>query len=172
MNLNWNEYFMSLAVMASLRSKDPNTKVGAVIEKDFKVIGTGYNGFPSGCIESELTWERDVKKGINNTKYPYVVHSELNAILNTVADTKGASMYTTLFPCNECAKAIIQAGINEVIYLENTYEELPAFKASAHLLTISKVSTRQLYPSDDAVKLIRDAFRKLHSAYSGDYSEK
>ena len=118
--INWDEYFMGIAMLAARRSKDPNTQVGAcIVSDDNIIISTGYNGMPKGCSDDEFPWDR---KGENDaaTKYPYVVHAELNAILNASGrDLRGSRIYVALFPCNECAKAIIQSGIKEVMYLSD-----------------------------------------------------
>ena len=118
--INWDEYFMGIAMLAARRSKDPNTQVGAcIVSDDNIIISTGYNGMPKGCSDDEFPWDR---KGENEaaTKYPYVVHAELNAILNASGrDLRGSRIYVALFPCNECAKAIIQSGIKEVMYLSD-----------------------------------------------------
>ncbi|MEG2909572.1 MAG: dCMP deaminase family protein, partial [Erysipelotrichaceae bacterium] len=107
--LTWDEYFMGLAHLSALRSKDPSTQVGAVIvSPQKKVVGIGYNGFPNGCSDDEFPWDRE--GDYEATKYPFVVHAELNAILNSTKDLHGCSIYVSLFPCNECAKAIIQSG--------------------------------------------------------------
>jgi dCMP deaminase len=113
--ISWDEYFMGISLLASMRSKDPNTQVGAcIVSEDNIIISTGYNGFPKGCSDDLFPWEREDAE-INKTKYPFVVHAELNAILNSGGRSlKGARIYVALFPCNECAKAIIQAGIKEV----------------------------------------------------------
>ena len=119
--LSWDEYFMGVAKLSSLRSKDPNTQVGCcIVNKNKKIVAVGYNGMPMGCKDSEFPW--NVKEGsLENTKYAYVVHAELNAILNYRGDLTGSKIHVKLFPCNECAKAIIQAGIKEVIYKEDKY---------------------------------------------------
>jgi len=110
--ISWNTYFMEIAKISAKRSKDPNTQVGAcIVGEDNKILGMGYNGFPRGCPDDKFPWTRP-------DKYLYVVHAEVNAILNSSKVT-GARLYSTLMPCNECAKIIIQAGIREVIYLEN-----------------------------------------------------
>lgn len=159
-HIDWDDYFAGLAVMASLRSKDPNTKVGAVIvNEDNHVIGCGYNGFPTGCDESQLTWNKDKDSPWLNTKYPYVVHSELNAILNTVAPTKGAKIYVTLHPCCDCAKAIIQSGIKEVIYLDHKYKTVDSFVAADKLMKVAGVISRHLPIKDIDTKTIIDAFQ-------------
>lgn len=120
MIISWDEYFMGLAHLSALRSKDPNTQVGCcIVDNDHKVVSIGYNGMPRGCKDEDMPWERvgDFKK----TKYAYVVHAELNAILNSPRSLKGCTLYVSLFPCNECAKAIIQAGIKKVIYESDKY---------------------------------------------------
>ena len=120
MIISWDEYFMGLAHLSALRSKDPNTQVGCcIVDNDNKVVSIGYNGMPRGCKDEDMPWQRigDFKK----TKYAYVVHAELNAILNSPRSLKGCTLYVSLFPCNECAKAIIQAGIKKVIYESDKY---------------------------------------------------
>ena len=102
----------------------------------------GYNGFPIGCNDNELPWSRNAKN-INDTKYPYIVHAEANAILNSTRNLKNSKIYVALFPCNECAKLIIQSGINEVIYLEDKYSETDSHKASKKMLDMAKVKLRQ-----------------------------
>jgi dCMP deaminase len=121
--LSWDEYFMGVAVLSSLRSKDPNTQVGAcIVNKDKKIVGVGYNGFPIGCDDDSLPWDREGEW--LDTKYPYVCHAELNAILNSNGgNLKDCTIYVALFPCNECAKAIIQSGIKKVVYLSDKYKE-------------------------------------------------
>lgn len=122
-HLTWDEYFMSVANLSSLRSKDPKTKVGAcIVNERNHIVGVGYNGFPVGVSDKEFPWERD--GDFLDTKYPYVVHAEQNAILNTHIGVYGCRIYTTNFPCHECAKYIIQAGIKEIIYMhENGADE-------------------------------------------------
>ena len=135
---------MSIAKLASLRSCDPNTKVGAVIvDNHHHIIATGYNGFPTGIDESQLPLERE--GNYLNTKYPYILHAEANAILNTtVQDIHNSLLYVTLFPCNECAKLIIQKGIKEVVYIEDKYPTSDSIIASKKLLGLSGISYRQL----------------------------
>ena len=142
--LSWDEYFMSIALLSALRSKDPSTQVGAcIVNQQKRVVGVGYNGFPSGCSDDELPWERE---GDNlDTKYPYVCHAEMNAVLNSIIlDLKGCSIYVALFPCNECAKVLIQSGIKEVIYLSDKYAETDSVKASKRMFALSGVKTRKL----------------------------
>ncbi len=142
--LSWDEYFMGIAIFTSLRSKDPSSKVGAVIvnEKN-RIIGTGYNGFVAGVDESQFSWNR----GGNwlETKYPYVVHAEANAILNsTTSNLENCRIYTTLFPCNECAKQIAQKGIKEVIYLSDKHRDQDFHTASVKILNSAHIKTRHL----------------------------
>ena len=129
--ISWDEYFMGVSLLASMRSKDPNTQVGAcIVGDDNKIISVGYNGFPRGCSDDVFPWERS-GANMNDTKYPFVCHAELNAILNAGGQNLvGAKIYVALFPCNECAKAIIQSGIKEVIYISDKYAETDATKAS------------------------------------------
>lgn len=141
--LSWDSYFMSIAYIASLRSKDPNTKVGAVLIDQYKhIIGTGYNGFIKGIDESKLPLSRDGEW--LETKYPYIVHAEINCILNSITTSlDGSTLYCTLFPCNECAKAIIQKGIKEIIYL-NEPRTKDTYIASKKLMDLSNITYRQL----------------------------
>ena len=143
--INWDEYFMGIAMLAAKRSKDPNTQVGAcIVSEDNIIISTGYNGMPKGCSDDEFPWDR---KGENEsaTKYPYVVHAELNAILNANGrDLRGSRIYVALFPCNECAKAIIQSGIREIYYLSDKYADTPTTKASKRMLDAAGVKYIQL----------------------------
>ncbi len=140
--ISWDEYFMGVAILASKRSKDPNTQVGAcIVSPDQIILSTGYNGFPAGCSDEEFPWCREGAE----TKYPYVVHAELNAILNSNGKSlQGASIYVALFPCNECAKAIIQSGIKEVVYLSDKYAETDSTKASKRMLNAAGIKLRRL----------------------------
>ncbi|MBO4211447.1 MAG: dCMP deaminase family protein [Oscillospiraceae bacterium] len=140
--ISWDEYFMGIALLASMRSKDPNTQVGAcIVDSNNIILSTGYNGFPTGCSDDEFPWERSGE----DTKYPYVVHAELNAILNSGGkDLRGASIYVALFPCNECAKAIIQSGIKEVVYLSDKYANEKTTIASKRMLQAAGVKLRRL----------------------------
>jgi dCMP deaminase len=140
--LSWDEYFMGVALISAQRSKDPNTQVGAcIVSNQKKIVGTGYNGLPVGCNDDDFPWGKE--GDFLNTKYPYVCHAELNAILNNIGmDLTGCKIYVTLFPCHECAKAIVQAGINEVIYLSDKYNNTDSNTASKHILTNANVTTR------------------------------
>ena len=141
--LSWEEYFMGLAHLSALRSKDPNTQVGAcIVNAENKVVGIGYNGLPRGCSDDEFPWGNQGDK--LDTKYPFVVHAELNAILNSDANLNGCSLYVSLFPCNECAKAIIQSGIKKIIFEDDKYASSDEVKASKKMLKASGVEFIQL----------------------------
>ena len=142
--ISWDEYFMGVALLAAMRSKDPNTQVGAcIVDSENRILSTGYNGFPSGCSDDEYPWERNGE--FCETKYPFVVHAELNAILNArgknLTDSK---IYVALFPCNECAKAIIQSGIKEIVYLSDKYANTDGTIASKRMLKSAGIKFTQL----------------------------
>ncbi|NLY81883.1 MAG: dCMP deaminase family protein [Clostridiales bacterium] len=149
--ISWDEYFMGVALLAAQRSKDPSTQVGAcIVDSSNVILSTGYNGFPKGCSDDDFPWEREGSE----TKYPFVVHAELNAILNANGKSlKDSSLYVALFPCNECAKAIIQAGIKEVIYLSDKYENDKMTQASKRMLTSAGVNFRELILSRDEIHI-------------------
>ncbi len=141
--ISWDEYFMGVAHLSALRSKDDSSQVGAcIVNPKNHIVGIGYNGLPIGCDDDDFPWQRD--GDFLNTKYAYVVHAEANAILNSSIDLDGSRIYVTLFPCNECAKLIIQSGIQEVIYLEDKYHDSDISKASRRLFASAGVSLRQL----------------------------
>ena len=144
--LSWDEYFMGIAKLSALRSKDPSTQVGAcIVRSDNRILSMGYNGTPNGFDDQDFPWDREGHA--LNTKYLYVCHAELNAILNFRGhkrDFEGAKIYVALFPCNECAKAIIQSGIKEVIYLSDKYKDQDNFKASKILFDKCNVKYREL----------------------------
>ena len=137
--ISWDEYFMSVAILAGMRSKDPNTQVGScIVSADNKILSMGYNGLPIGCSDDEFPWTREGDP--LETKYVYTVHSELNAILNYRGTSlEGAKLYVSLFPCNECAKAIIQAGIKTVVYSEDKYADTPSVIASKRMMDAAGV---------------------------------
>ena len=142
-NINWDEYFMGIAFLSSLRSKDPNTKVGAcIVDSNHKVVSIGYNGMPRGVDEDKVSWNKG--EGLDS-KYLYVCHAEFNAILNTRdgAALNGCTLYVTLFPCNECTKAIIQTGIKEVVYWSNKYADTTETQASLKMLQLAGIKIRQ-----------------------------
>lgn len=139
--INWNEYFMGVAQLAGMRSKDPNTQVGCcIVSDDNKILSMGYNGFPCGCSDEDFPWDRE-GDALDETKYAYVTHAELNAILNYRGGSlEGSSLYVSLFPCNECAKAIIQAGIKHVYYDSDKYEGTPSSKAARKMFDAAGVA--------------------------------
>ena len=151
--INWDEYFMGVALLAAQRSKDPNSQVGCCIAtNDNIIVSVGYNGFPRGCSDDELPWEREGE--FCNTKYPYVVHAELNAILNSSGkNLKNCKLYVTLFPCNECCKAIIQSGINHIYYLSDKYENSKETLASKKMFNMAGVKTEKLKSNYDKIVL-------------------
>ncbi len=138
--ISWDEYFMGVAKLSAMRSKDPHTQVGAcIVSAQNKILSMGYNGFPVGCSDDEFPWNRESEDPYDN-KYFYSTHSELNAILNYRGGSlEGSKLYVTLFPCNECAKAIIQSGIRTVIYEEDTYKDTPAVRASKRMFRAAGV---------------------------------
>jgi dCMP deaminase len=141
--ISWDDYFMGVAYLSAMRSKDDSSQVGAcIVNTQNRIVGIGYNGLPIGCSDEEFPWERE--GDWLDTKYPYVVHAEPNAILNATVPLQGSRLYVTLFPCNECAKLIIQSGIKEIIYLSDKYEGTEIDIASKRLLSAAKVSWRKL----------------------------
>ena len=152
--ISWDEYFMGIAMLAAKRSKDPSTQVGAcIVSPENIIISTGYNGMPKGCSDDEFPWERSGEDE-NETKYPFVVHAELNAILNAHGrDLRGSRLYVARFPCNECAKAIIQCGIKEVIYLSDKYNGTPSNTASKRMLRAAGINYIRMESQYDSITL-------------------
>lgn len=152
--ITWDEYFMGVAKLSAMRSKDPNTQVGAcIVSQDNKILSMGYNGFPRGCSDDEFPWNRDGDDPYCN-KYFYSTHSELNAILNYRGGSlEGAKLYVTLFPCNECAKAIIQSGIKEIVYDCNKYDGTPSVRASVRMLNAAGVKITPYEPTNREIKM-------------------
>jgi dCMP deaminase len=142
--ISWDEYFMGVALLSARRSKDPSTQVGAcIVNNKNKIVGAGYNGLPIGCDDDEFPWEKE--GDFLATKYPYICHAEMNAILNNIGmDLQGCKIYTALFPCNECTKAIIQSGITEVIFLSDKYAGTESSKASRVMLDKAGVKYRKV----------------------------
>ena len=141
--INWDEYFMGIALLSAKRSKDPSTQVGAcIVDSDHKVVSIGYNGMPRGIADKDLTWEKG--EGLNS-KYLYVCHAEFNAILNirNGSSLKGCTVYVTLFPCNNCAKAIIQTGIKKIVYLSDKYADTVEMQASRKMLELAGVELEE-----------------------------
>ncbi len=157
--ISWDEYFMGVALLSGRRSKDPSTQVGAcIVNSQNKIVGAGYNGLPSGCDDENFPWEKT--GDFLETKYPYVCHAELNAILNNIGmDLSGCRIFTALFPCNECSKAIIQSGIKEVIFLSDKYDGTDVSKASKRLLENAGVSYRKVNVNRSSIELSFDEFR-------------
>lgn len=151
--LSWDDYFMAVALLSAKRSKDPSTQVGACIVNRKNIIESiGYNGLPKGCSDDEFPWDKNGET--LETKYPFVVHAELNAILNAKGkDLTYCRIYVALFPCNECAKAIIQSGINEVVYLSDKYADTDAVKASKCMFKAAGVTLRQITPNNSAIEI-------------------
>lgn len=137
--INWDEYFMGVAVLSAMRSKDPNTQVGAcIVNQKKRIVGIGYNGFPYGCDDDTFPWDNKAEGFLNN-KYPYVVHAEPNAILNATCSLEGCTLYVTLFPCNECAKLVIQSGIKKIVYMDDKYSGTDSDIASKKMLDAAKI---------------------------------
>lgn len=151
--ISWDTYFMGVAKLSAMRSKDPSTQVGAcIVSKDNKILSVGYNGAPKGFEDDEMPWDRE--GDFLNTKYAYVCHAELNAILNSHgANLEDSKIYVDLFPCNECAKAIIQAGIKEVIYLSDKYSNTESNIASKRLLSTCNVICRQYKSNNNSLTI-------------------
>ncbi len=145
--LSWDEYFMGIATLSAMRSKDPSTQVGAcIVNEDKRILSMGYNGMPRCCSDDEYPWDKN--DSALDSKYLYVCHAEFNAILNcAVGSVKGCTVYTTLFPCNECAKAIIQSGIREVVYMSDKYADSDSVIAAKRMFTTAGVKFR-LYESE------------------------
>lgn len=154
--LSWDDYFMSVALLSGKRSKDPSTQVGAcIVNKNNIIESIGYNGLPKGCSDDEFPWDKEGET--LNTKYPFVVHGELNAILNAKGkDLSGCRIYVALFPCNECAKAIIQSGISEVIYLSDKYANTDSVRASKLMFKCAGVKLTQLKATHEKIELSFD----------------
>ena len=133
--ISWDDYFMGVAILSAHRSKDPNSQVGAcIVNAQNKIVGIGYNGFPIGCDDEELPWAREAESSLD-TKYPYVCHAELNAIMNkNAADLVGCRIYVTLFPCNECVKLLLQSGIKKIIFLSDKYHDTDGARAARRML--------------------------------------
>jgi len=148
--ISWDDYFMGIALLSAKRSKDPGKRVGScIVNKYNKIIGIGYNGFPIGCSDDDLPWNSE-SDDILEKKNTYVVHSEVNAILNSTMDLHGAKLYVLLYPCNECAKIIIQSGIKEVVYLQE-YRHTDSAKATERMFKLAGIETRQFKPHSNKI---------------------
>ncbi|MFR1709583.1 MAG: deoxycytidylate deaminase [Clostridium sp.] len=151
--ISWNDYFMSISLLSGMRSKDPSTQVGAcIVDCNNRIVSIGYNGFINGCSDEDFPWSRDGE--FLETKYPYVVHAEQNAILNARGKSlEGCRLYVNLFPCHECARNIIQAGLKEVYYLIDKYADTDSIKASKYMFEKANVKLTQLTPSIDKIEI-------------------
>lgn len=150
--IGWDEYFMGIALLSAKRSKDPSTQVGAcIVNKEKKIVGVGYNGFPKGCSDDDFPWDREGE--FLETKYPFVMHAEQNAILNSIKKLSDCTIYVGLFPCHECAKSIIQSGIKEVVFLSDKYDGTDSNKASKMMFDSSKVIYRKLNLSEIKIEI-------------------
>ena len=151
--IGWDDYFMGVSLLAAERSKDPSTQVGAcIVSNDNRILSTGYNGFPQGCSDDDFPWNRD--KSLGETKYNFVVHAELNAILNAGGKSLvGSRIFVSLFPCHECAKAIIQAGVKEVVYLSDKYNGTESDNASKRMLNAAGVKLTKIKPTKAQIVL-------------------
>ncbi|XP_008851775.1 deoxycytidylate deaminase isoform X2 [Nannospalax galili] len=162
--LEWPDYFMAVAFLSAQRSKDPSSQVGAcIVNAENKIVGIGYNGMPNGCSDDLLPWRRTAEHKLD-TKYPYVCHAELNAIMNkNSADVKGCSMYVALFPCNECAKLIIQAGIKEVIFMSDKYHHSEETTAARLMFKLAGVTFRKFTPKYSKIVIDFDSINSQPS---------
>lgn len=157
--ISWDEYFMGVAMLSAMRSKDPSSQISAcIVNQKNHIVATGYNGFPIGCSDDNLPWAREGNK--LNTKYIYVVHAEANAITNTTYNLEGCKIYLALHPCNECAKLIIQSGIKEVIYISDKYAHLDEYIASKKMLSMAGIKTRQFIPKNKTLLIDFDRINK------------
>lgn len=145
--IDWKQYFMGIAMMSAQRSKDNSTQVGAcIVNSQNRIVSVGYNGMPNGCCDDDMPWDRSAENPLD-TKYPFVCHAELNAILNSqTRDFAGCTLYVTLFPCNECTKAVIQSGIKKIVYLDNKYADTDSVKASVIMLQKCGIEFEQYKP--------------------------
>lgn len=159
--LPWDDYFMATAILSSKRSKDPSTQVGAcVVDNNNRIVAIGYNGFPRNCSDDEFPWAKDEDKNSMQNKYMYVVHAEANAILNSnCIALDGTRLYTTLFPCNECTKLIIQSGIREIYYLSDKYRDKPAYQAARRMLDAVGIVYNQFIPTQKQVTIDFDSIK-------------
>ena len=152
MTISWDEYFMGVSLLSAFRSKDPNTPVGAcIVNEDKRIVAVGYNGMPQGCNDNDFPWQRE--GDFLENKYTYVVHAELNAVLNTTSSLKNCTLYVSLFPCNECCKAIIQSGISKIVYLSDKYNGEPSDVAAKRMLNAAGVNYAKMVPNIESLPL-------------------
>ncbi|XP_011873102.1 PREDICTED: uncharacterized protein LOC105564928 [Vollenhovia emeryi] len=152
--IDWDEYFMAIAFLSAKRSKDPNTQVGAcIVNDDKRIVGIGYNGMPMGCSDDEFPWQRGEHNSLN-AKYLYVCHAEINAVLNkNSSDVKNCAIYVALFPCNQCAKVIIQSGIKTVVYMSDKYAQKVETIAAKRMFDAAGVEYRQYVPKSQKIEI-------------------
>ena len=160
--LKWEDYFMGIAYLSGQRSKDPVTQVGACIVNDeMRIVGTGYNGLPNGCHDDDFPWKKNKDLDLDERKHGYVCHAEMNAILNkNSASLKGCKIYVSLFPCNECAKLIIQSGIKEVIFYSDKKKDQSSTKASKRMLRAAHVKYSQHKTSQTKIEIDFDSINE------------
>jgi len=150
--ISWDDYFMGVAILSSYRSKDPNTQVGAcIVGEDNRIISTGYNGFPNGCSDDILPWNKNGE--FLDVKYSYVSHAEMNCIISAKRDLKNCVLYVSLFPCNECSKIIIQSGIKQIYYLDDKYIDTNSCKASIRMFDLSGVKYEKYEPKENEINI-------------------
>lgn len=160
--LNWDEYFMLQAMIASFKSKDPATKVGCVfVDENNHQITMGYNGFVAGIDEEKLPWGKDKSYSLEDQKYGYVVHSEANAIIHSSKSLKNSKCYVTLFPCNECAKLLASSGVKEIIYLSDKHKGTESNKISKKIFNLTGINYRQLKPTEELLDNLNNYLKKL-----------
>ena len=160
--INWDEYFMLQAMLASFRSKDPSSKVGCVfVDENNHQVTMGYNGMVAGIDEAQIPWGRDTSVGLEFQKYGYVVHSEANAIMHANRPLEGCRVYVTLFPCNECAKLIASKKIKEVIFLSDKYKDTENNRIARRIFDLAGIPYRQLIPSDTVLNMVNSHFNGL-----------
>ena len=160
--ITWDEYFMLQAMMASFKSKDPVTKVGAVfVDQHNHQVTMGYNGFVAGINESELPWGKDMSAGIEHQKYAYVVHAEANAILHSPRSLANTRVYVTLFPCHECAKLIASCKVSEIIYLSDKHQGLESNRIAKKIFRLAEITTRQLSIPRHIISTLNKHFQQL-----------
>ncbi|XP_065669192.1 deoxycytidylate deaminase [Hydra vulgaris] len=166
--LSWEDYFMAIAFLSAQRSKDPVTQVGAcIVNNENKIVGIGYNGMPIGCSDEVLPWSR-IGESFMETKYAYVCHAELNAVLNkNSADVQDCIIYTTLFPCNECAKIILQSRIKEIVYYSNKYKDRPETQAAEKMFDLAGIKHRQHQPKQKQIVIDFDQINTFKPTPTG-----
>lgn len=153
--ISWGDFFMGIAVLAAQRSKDPNTQVGScIVNSKNRIIGVGYNGMPNGCSDDILPWGKDVVA--SKSKYAVVVHSEVNSIVNVIdfKELPESTLYCTLFPCNECAKLIIQSGIKKVVFLSDKYDGDEYNLIAKGIFNMAGVKYEKFQPGVDQINLV------------------